>query len=60
MPLFFLIYHLVGGVVILTLFIRTGTAFLTQAQREWIDLQKLFQRQRPSKRPQKKPAGLRG
>ncbi|ESK91833.1 calcium channel subunit cch1 [Moniliophthora roreri MCA 2997] len=67
--LFFLIYHLVGGVVILTLFIsiiignfssRTGTAFLTQAQREWIDLQKLFQRQRPSKRPQKKPAGFRG
>ncbi|KAK7047557.1 calcium channel protein [Paramarasmius palmivorus] len=67
--LFFLIYHLVGGVVILTLFIsiiignfssRTGTAFLTQAQREWIDLKKLFQRQRPSKRPQRKPTGFRG
>ncbi|KAL0066269.1 calcium channel protein [Marasmius tenuissimus] len=66
---FFLVYHLVGGVVILTLFVsiiignfssRTGTAFLTQAQREWIDLQKLFKRQRPSKRPQKRPTGGRG
>ncbi|KAG7087347.1 hypothetical protein E1B28_013323 [Marasmius oreades] len=67
--IFFLVYHLIGGVVILTLFVsiiignfssRTGTAFLTQAQREWIDLQKLFKRQRPSKRPTKRPAGVRG
>ncbi|KAL0565893.1 calcium channel protein [Marasmius crinis-equi] len=67
--IFFLVYHLIGGVVILTLFVsiiignfssRTGTAFLTQAQREWIDLQKLFKRQRPSKRPQKRPTGGRG
>ncbi|KAJ3847312.1 Ion transport protein-domain-containing protein [Lentinula lateritia] len=62
--LFFLIYNLLGGVVILTLFVsiiignfksRTGTALLTQPQREWIDLQKLFKRQRPSKRPQRRP-----
>ncbi|KAJ3763499.1 Ion transport protein-domain-containing protein [Lentinula raphanica] len=62
--LFFLIYNLLGGVVILTLFVsiiignfksRTGSALLTQPQREWIDLQKLFKRQRPSKRPQRRP-----
>ncbi|KAF8882238.1 Ion transport protein-domain-containing protein [Infundibulicybe gibba] len=62
--IFFLIYNLLGGVVILTLFIsiiignfssKTGSAFLTAPQREWIDLQKLFKRQRPSKRPQKRP-----
>ncbi|KAK6992776.1 hypothetical protein R3P38DRAFT_3429453 [Favolaschia claudopus] len=34
---------------------RTGSAFLTAAQREWIDLQKLFKRQRPSKRPRSRP-----
>jgi hypothetical protein len=82
--IFFLIYNLLGGVVILTLFVRqvvspkiliviisdfvifhsiiignfsskTGTAFLTQPQREWIDLQKLIKRQRPSKRPSGRP-----
>ena len=30
---------------------KTGMALLTKAQREWIDLKKLFDRQRPSKRP---------
>jgi hypothetical protein len=78
--IFFVIYNLMGGVVILTLFVRygliffirikvyllnwgqcsiiignfrsrTGMALLTKAQREWIDLKKLFDRQRPSKRP---------
>nr|GAT59750.1 predicted protein [Mycena chlorophos] len=62
--IFFLIYNLLGAVVILTLFVsiiignfssKTGTAFLTAAQREWIDLQKLFKRQRPSKRPRARP-----
>ncbi|KAJ6570981.1 Ion transport protein-domain-containing protein [Mycena vulgaris] len=62
--LFFLIYNLLGGVVILTLFVsiiignfssKTGSAFLTTVQREWIDLQKLFKRQRPSKRPRTRP-----
>ncbi|KAI0321538.1 Ion transport protein-domain-containing protein [Amylostereum chailletii] len=62
--LFFLIYNLLGAVVILTLFVsiiignfssKTGSALLTQAQREWIDLQKLITRQRPSKRPKTRP-----
>jgi voltage-dependent calcium channel len=83
--IFFLIYNLMGGVVILTLFVRyglnflvskecafmielgrcsiiignfrskTGMALLTKAQREWIDLKKLFDRQRPSKRPKTRP-----
>ncbi|KAJ7872310.1 Ion transport protein-domain-containing protein [Mycena olivaceomarginata] len=62
--IFFLVYNLLGAVVILTLFVsiiignfssKTGSAFLTAAQREWIDLQKLFKRQRPSKRPRKRP-----
>ncbi|EPQ53396.1 hypothetical protein GLOTRDRAFT_45533 [Gloeophyllum trabeum ATCC 11539] len=62
--IFFLIYNLMGGVVILTLFVsiiignfrsKTGAALLTQPQREWIDLQKLIKRQRPSKRPKQKP-----
>ncbi|KAL1742981.1 Ion transport protein-domain-containing protein [Schizophyllum fasciatum] len=62
--LFFIIYNLLGGVVILTLFVsiiignfssKTGSAFLTRPQREWIDLQKLFKRQRPSKRPKTPP-----
>ena len=34
---------------------KTGTAFLTQPQREWIDLQKLIGRQKPSKRPKVRP-----
>ncbi|KAK7696443.1 hypothetical protein QCA50_001100 [Cerrena zonata] len=63
--IFFLVYNLLGGVVILTLFIsiiignftaKTGSALLTQPQREWIDLQKLIKRQRPSKRPKRRPA----
>ncbi|RPD56855.1 hypothetical protein L226DRAFT_468999 [Lentinus tigrinus ALCF2SS1-7] len=62
--IFFLIYNLMGGVVIFTLFVsiiignftaRTGSALLTQPQREWIDLQKLIKRQRPSKRPKQRP-----
>ncbi|KAJ7199602.1 Ion transport protein-domain-containing protein [Mycena pura] len=62
--IFFLIYNLLGAVVILTLFVsiiignfssKTGSAFLTAPQREWIDLQKLFKRQRPSKRPRTRP-----
>ncbi|CAA7264458.1 unnamed protein product [Cyclocybe aegerita] len=64
--IFFLIYNLMGAVVVLTLFVsiiignfssKTGTALLTTAQREWIDLQKLFKRQKPSKRPKTQPTG---
>ncbi|KAJ7730944.1 Ion transport protein-domain-containing protein, partial [Mycena olivaceomarginata] len=60
----FLVYNLLGAAVILTLFVsiiignfssKTGSAFLTAAQREWIDLQKLLKRQRPSKRPRTQP-----
>lgn len=63
--LFFLIYDLLGAVIILTLFIsiiignfssRSGMALLTEDQKRWIDLQKLIKRQRPSKRPKTKPS----
>ena len=83
--IFFVIFNLLGGVVLLTIFVRyvffyhrscyhqeysprrsysiiignfsakTGSAYLTGPQREWIDLQKLIKRQRPSKRPKVKP-----
>ncbi|KAF8639058.1 hypothetical protein AX17_001754 [Amanita inopinata Kibby_2008] len=62
--IFFLIYNLMGGVVILTVFVsiiignfsaKTGSAYLTTAQRQWIDLQKLFRRQKPSSRPKTRP-----
>lgn len=62
--IFFVIYNLMGGVVLLTIFVsiiidnfsmQTGTAYLTAPQREWIDLQKLIKRQRPSKRPKVRP-----
>ncbi|KAF8585271.1 hypothetical protein K439DRAFT_1632798 [Ramaria rubella] len=66
---FFLIYNLLGAVVILTLFVsiiignfssRSGLALLTKPQREWIDLLKLIKRQRPSKRPKVRPTtGMR-
>ncbi|KAI6001926.1 Ion transport protein-domain-containing protein [Pisolithus albus] len=42
--LFFVIYNLLGGIIILTLF-----------QRQWIDLEKLIRRQKPSKRPHVRP-----
>ncbi|KAG9050174.1 calcium channel protein [Tulasnella sp. UAMH 9824] len=63
--LFFLIYDLLGAVIILTLFVsiiignfssRSGMALLTEDQKRWIDLQKLIKRQRPSKRPKTKPS----
>ncbi|RDB21766.1 Calcium-channel protein cch1 [Hypsizygus marmoreus] len=63
--IFFVIYNIMGAVVILTLFVsiiignfssKTGSAFLTKPQREWIDLQKLFKRQKPSKRPPSRPS----
>lgn len=65
--IFFVIYNLLGGVVILTLFVsiiignfssKTGSAFLTEPQREWIDLQKLIKRQKPSQRPKTQPTQL--
>lgn len=35
---------------------RTGSALVTQAQREWIDLEKLIKRLKPSKRPKIRPS----
>ncbi|KAF8321114.1 hypothetical protein DL93DRAFT_1599778 [Clavulina sp. PMI_390] len=67
--IFFLAYNLLGAVVILTLFVsiiignfssRSGMALLTTEQRQWIDLQKLLKRQRPSRRPASRPSGWRG
>jgi hypothetical protein len=61
---FFVIYNLIGGVFILTLFLtiiienfsaRAGLSLLSSEQRQWVDLHKLLQRQRPSKRPKKRP-----
>jgi voltage-dependent calcium channel len=67
--LFFLIYNLMGGVVILTLFVsiiignfkaKTGSALQTQPQKEWKDLEKLLRAQKPSRRPKVRPiSGVR-
>ncbi|KAG8828461.1 calcium channel protein, partial [Serendipita sp. 399] len=65
--IFFVLYNLLGAVVILTLFVaiiisnfssRSGMALLTAEQRQWIDLKKLISRQKPSKRPQSRPTGI--
>ncbi|CAE6352806.1 unnamed protein product [Rhizoctonia solani] len=65
--IFFMVYNLMGAVVILTLFVsiiignfssRSGMALLTTEQRQWIDLHKLIKRQRPSKRPKVRPQGV--
>ncbi|KDE08247.1 hypothetical protein MVLG_01513 [Microbotryum lychnidis-dioicae p1A1 Lamole] len=62
--LFFVFFNLVGAVVILTLFvstvienfeIRSGTALLTTDQKRWLNLRRLLARQRPSKRPKRRP-----
>lgn len=64
--LFFLIYNLVGSTTVLTLFVSviienfrtfSGAAYQTDAQRQWIDLRRLILRQRPSKRPKRRPSG---
>ena len=62
--IFFVIYNLIGAIVVLTLFvsviienftIRSGMALLTTEQRQWVDLKKLILRQRPAKRPKEQP-----
>ncbi|PWN44200.1 hypothetical protein IE81DRAFT_340250 [Ceraceosorus guamensis] len=62
--LFFLVYNLVGAVIVLTIFVSviieqfqtfSGAAFLTNEQRQWVDLKRLIKRQRPSKRPKVQP-----
>ncbi|KAH7099033.1 Ion transport protein-domain-containing protein [Auriculariales sp. MPI-PUGE-AT-0066] len=66
--IFFLSYILLGALIILTLFVsiiignfsaRSGMALLTKEQQEWIDLQKLVKRQKPSHRPEGERSGLR-
>lgn len=63
--IFFVIYNLIGAIVVLTLFvsviienftIRSGMALLTTEQRQWVDLKKLILRQRPAKRPKTRPS----
>jgi hypothetical protein len=49
-----------ASIIIENFSVKTGTALLTQPQREWIDLQKLIKRQRPSKRPRTRPASAFG
>lgn len=62
--LFFVIYNLIGAIFVLTLFVSviiegfqsaTGAAFFSTEQRQWIDLKRLISRQRPSKRPARRP-----
>ena len=63
--IFFLIYNLIGAVIVLTVFVSviirnfrsfSGAAFLSTEQRQWIDLKRLIYRQRPSKRPLRRPS----
>ncbi|CAG8454328.1 2140_t:CDS:10 [Diversispora eburnea] len=62
--LFFMVYNLVGAVFVLTLFVsviianyksKSGTAYLTQEQKGWIDLKRLLKLIKPSKRPTNRP-----
>lgn len=59
-----LVYNLLGATVILTLFLtviinnflkRSGSAYLTTEQQQWINVRKLIYRQRPSRRPKTMP-----
>lgn len=63
--IFFLIYNLIGAIVVLTLFVsviienfsrRSGQALLTSEQQQWVDLKKLILRQRPARRPDVRPS----
>ncbi|GAA5872257.1 hypothetical protein JCM8547_004796 [Rhodosporidiobolus lusitaniae] len=62
--LFFVGYNLVGATFILTLFVsliiqnfaeRTSASLLTTEQRQWLDLRRYINRQRPAKRPRRRP-----
>ncbi|EGG06060.1 uncharacterized protein MELLADRAFT_48591 [Melampsora larici-populina 98AG31] len=59
-----LVYNLFGATVVLTLFLaviinnflkRSGSAFLTTEQQQWINLRRLILRQQPSKIPRARP-----
>ncbi|GEM06733.1 calcium channel subunit Cch1 [Rhodotorula toruloides] len=62
--LFFVIYNAIGASFILTVFVsviiaafvrRSGNSLLTTEQRQWQDLHRLINRQRPAKRPKRRP-----
>lgn len=62
--IFFVIFNLLGGIVILTVFLsiiimnfstRSGTALLTTEQKQWVDLANFIRQQSPSQLPKKKP-----
>ncbi|KAI9271516.1 Ion transport protein-domain-containing protein [Phascolomyces articulosus] len=62
--IFFMVYNLVGSILVISLFLgvvlenfsrRNGTAYLTAEQRRWLDLKKLLGRMRPAKRPKEIP-----
>ncbi|KAI8139587.1 Ion transport protein-domain-containing protein [Fennellomyces sp. T-0311] len=62
--IFFMVYNLVGSILVISLFLgvvlenfsrRNGTAYLTADQRRWLDLKKLLSRMRPAKRPKTIP-----
>ncbi|BGP38716.1 calcium channel protein [Rhodotorula kratochvilovae] len=62
--LFLVLYNLVGATFILTVFIsviiasftrRSGNSLLTTEQRQWQDLRRYLTRQRPFKRPRRRP-----
>ncbi|KAI9323588.1 Ion transport protein-domain-containing protein [Dichotomocladium elegans] len=62
--IFFMVYNLVGSVMVISLFLgvvlenfsrRNGTAYMTADQRRWLDLKKLLSRMRPAKRPKEVP-----
>lgn len=59
-----LVYNLFGATLVLTLFLaviinnflkRSGSAFLTTEQQQWINLRRLILRQQPSKIPRARP-----
>ncbi|TXT15853.1 hypothetical protein VHUM_00356 [Vanrija humicola] len=67
--IFFIIFNLFGGVIILTIFlsiiienfkIRSGSALLTVEQKQWVDMELYIKQQVPSKRPRRRPGGFRG
>lgn len=63
--IFFVIFNLLGGIVILTVFLsiiilnfsaRSGTALLTTEQKQWVDLANFIRQQSPSQLPKHKPS----
>ncbi|KAI9318189.1 Ion transport protein-domain-containing protein [Dichotomocladium elegans] len=62
--IFFMVYNLIGSVLVISLFLgvvlenfshRSGSAYLTVDQRRWRDLKKLLNQIRPLQRPNRPP-----